>query len=63
MIKKLSFIIRITLTIALIYGVYTETGIWTALSLFLIFANTELQGKFFNEGYQQARTRYDSFLK
>ena len=29
-------IIRIMLTLFLIYGAYTETGKWTALNLFLI---------------------------
>jgi len=41
--KKLATIARILLTMALIYGVYTETGIWTALSLFLISIAIELQ--------------------
>jgi len=36
-------IIRLILTIVLLYGVYTETGIWTALSLFLVFSAIELQ--------------------
>jgi len=41
--KKLSMIIRFILTFLLIYGAYTETGIWTALSLFLIFMSVEIQ--------------------
>ena len=39
--KKIQVIIRIILTLALIYGVYTETGIWTAVSLGLIFVAIE----------------------
>ena len=39
---KVSGIIRITLTLLLIYGAYTETGIWTALSLFLILWAIEI---------------------
>ena len=37
-------IIRWILTIALIYGVFTETGIFTAISMFLIFVSMELMG-------------------
>ena len=36
--------IRIILTLALLYGAYRETGIFTGLSLFLIFVTFELQG-------------------
>ncbi len=36
--------IRFVLTLALIYGSYTETGVFTALSLLLIFVAIELQG-------------------
>jgi len=39
---KFSTIIRCVLTTALIFGVYAETGIWTALSLFLIFIYIEV---------------------
>jgi len=35
-------VIRCILTLALLYGVYTETGIWTTLSLFLIFVGFEV---------------------
>lgn len=42
--KKIPIIIRIILTLLLIYGVYLETGIWTTLSLFLIFVGMEAQG-------------------
>ena len=38
---------RIILTLLLIYGVYTETGIWTALSIFLIALSSELRSRFF----------------
>ena len=40
----MSKIIRAILTLALIYGAYTETGVFTALSLLLIFVAIELQG-------------------
>jgi hypothetical protein len=36
--------VRIILTLCLIYGVYTETGVWTALSLFLVMTGLELNG-------------------
>lgn len=39
---KIKVIIRWTLSIALIYGVFTETGIFTAISMFLIFVSIEL---------------------
>ena len=38
----MSKIIRAILTLALIYGAYTETGVFTALSLLLIFVAIEL---------------------
>ena len=34
-------IVRIILTLCLIYGSYTETGPWTALSFFLMFLGFE----------------------
>lgn len=40
-------IIRIILTLLLIYGVYIETGIWTALTIFLIAVSGELRDRFF----------------
>ena len=40
----MSKVIRAILTLALIYGAYTETGIFTALSLLLIFVALESQG-------------------
>lgn len=42
--RKIPIISRIILTLLLIYGVYTETGMWTALSLFLVFVGIEIQG-------------------
>ena len=38
----MSKVIRFILTLALIYGAYTETGVFTALSLLLIFVAIEL---------------------
>jgi len=44
--KIMPSVIRYILTMALLYGVYTETGIWTTLALLLsvigIEANTSL---------------------
>lgn len=40
--SKIQNLIRWILTAALLYGVYTETGIWTAISIFLIFAGFEM---------------------
>lgn len=40
----MSKVIRAILTLALVYGAYTETGIFTALSLLLIFVALEAQG-------------------
>jgi hypothetical protein len=36
------WIIRLVLTLALLFGVYTETGIWTALAIALIGAGIEI---------------------
>jgi len=33
--------IRIALSLLLLYGVYTETGIWTTILLFLVVATAE----------------------
>ena len=33
---------RIILTLALLYGVYTETGLWTTLALLIVFVILEL---------------------
>lgn len=35
-------VIRVLFTLAFIYGAYTETGIWTAICLFLIFLAIEV---------------------
>lgn len=40
----MSKVIRWVLTIALTYGAYIETGIFTALSLLLIFVGLEANG-------------------
>ena len=42
--KKIPIIIRIILTLLMIYGAYTETGKWTASILFLIFIAIEING-------------------
>lgn len=41
--KKLQVVIRLLLSLLLIYGVFTETGKWTALTLFLVFIALECQ--------------------
>lgn len=41
---KLTTLIRIIVTLALVYGVYTETGKWTAISILIIFAGFEGAG-------------------
>jgi len=40
-IKKM--LVRQILTLLLLYGVYTETGIWTSLFLALIWASIEIE--------------------
>ena len=42
--KKIPLIIRTILTLLLLCGVYTETGKWTTISLFLIFLAIEIYG-------------------
>ncbi len=44
--KPIPIIIRSILTLALIYGVYTETGVWTTISLLLISVGIEVGGYF-----------------
>ena len=39
---KISTIIRFVLTLPLIYAVYTETGIFTTICIFLIFNGIEI---------------------
>jgi hypothetical protein len=41
--KMIGKIIRWVATLVLIYFVYQETGIWTSLTMFLIFVSFELQ--------------------
>ena len=41
-VNGLTFCIRWALTAALVFGVYTETGIWTAISMTLIFVAIEI---------------------
>lgn len=40
--KQIISIVRWILTMALLYGVYAETGIWTAGALLLVFIMSEL---------------------
>ena len=42
-----STIIRYILTAALLYGVYTETGIWTTLVLALLTIQNELSARLY----------------
>ena len=35
-------VVRYLLSLVLVYGVYTEAGVWTAASVFLIFAGMEV---------------------
>ena len=42
--NPVSCIIRFVLAFVLIYGVYTETGIWTGISLLLITLGVEAHG-------------------
>ena len=41
---KLIGILRVILTLALLGGVYTETGVWTTVGFFLIFLGFEAHG-------------------
>jgi len=47
--NNVPMIIRYVLTLLLIYGAYTETGIWTALNFFLIFIAVEVMGRRINK--------------
>lgn len=39
---KKTTIIRLIMSLALVYGVFTETGVWTAVSIFLMFVKAEV---------------------
>lgn len=39
---KVASLVRIVLTLLLIYGTYTEAGIYTALCFLFMFINSEL---------------------
>ena len=41
---RMSTVIRLAITIGLVYGAYLEAGIFTALSLLFIFASIEWNG-------------------
>jgi hypothetical protein len=41
-VAKIVVIIRYLLSLGLVYGVYTETGIFTALAIFAIFIGFEI---------------------
>ena len=41
--KRICTGVRIALSLALLYGVYTETGIWTTIVLFLVMHYIELK--------------------
>ena len=36
--------VRIILSLLLLYGVYTETGVWTTVAMGLILIETEISG-------------------
>ena len=38
-------VIRTLISLALLYGVYTETGPWTTICIFLVFLRMIQQGK------------------
>lgn len=44
-----AFIVRLILTVGLIFGVYLEAGPFTAICLFLIFAGFELSAATYRE--------------
>ena len=39
--NKNTVIIRIILSILLMFGIYKETGVWTTLAVFLLFLSVE----------------------
>jgi len=52
-------IVRGLLSLLLVFGVYTETGIWTALAVFLITIGIEATQFQLNVIHRQS-TKYDS---
>lgn len=59
----MSKVIRAILTLALIYGAYTETGIFTALSLLLIFVALEAQGRLTKRALDAAKSPAKELLE
>lgn len=43
--QKIADVIRIVLSLALIFGVYTETGIWTSIFAFLVSLYIECKNR------------------
>lgn len=60
MISVVSGIIRWVLTIALLYGVYTETGPWTAIALGLLAFYVELTVALTVMAYKKMRAAFDN---
>lgn len=59
----MSKVIRAILTLALIYGAYTETGIFTALSLLLISVALEAQGWLTQRALDAAKSPLENKLR
>ena len=50
--KTITTIIRISLSIGLCYGIYTETGIWTTLFAILVGIVSEINAKTANKNFK-----------
>ena len=50
-----SFFIRIPLSLLLVYAASRETGIWTAISIFLIFVSLEFIGMMLSDIYDKLK--------
>ena len=57
------FISRAFFTLLLLYGVYTETGLWTTLAMFLIFAALEATSYLYNSRLKEIDMAIDVLLR
>ncbi|HUU41831.1 MAG TPA: hypothetical protein VMW42_12915 [Desulfatiglandales bacterium] len=57
------FISRAFFTLSLLYGVYTETGFWTTMAMFLVFAALEASSYLYNNRLKELDMVIDVLLR
>ena len=56
--KWIQSISRYILSMALLYGIYTETGFWTTLAMLFIIINSELLGVYIHKNTELMKTLF-----